>query len=91
MAYKPKTMTAFSYVNAKGSLNRTPIWTAFSFVNEFLVKANIRCIQYVILHELTHLLYPNHSKDFYDFLTIQMPDWQERKKELDKEVVQGLS
>lgn len=60
-------------------------------LNEYLVKANIRCIQYVILHELTHLLYPNHSKDFYNFLTIQMPDWQERKKELDKEVVQGLS
>ena len=33
---------------------------------------------FVILHELTHLLYPNHSKDFYDFLTIQMPDWKEK-------------
>ena len=59
-------------------------------LNEYLLKANIRCIQYVILHELTHLLYPNHSKQFYDFLTIQMPDWQERKKQLDTEVVQGL-
>lgn len=43
-------------------------------LNECLLKAYIRCIQYVILHELTHLLYPNHSKEFYDFLTIQMPD-----------------
>lgn len=59
-------------------------------LNEYLLKANIRCIQYVVLHELTHLLYPNHNSDFYDFLTIHMPDWNERKKQLDTEVVQGL-
>ena len=59
-------------------------------LNEYLLKADIRCIQYVILHELTHLLYPNHSSSFYNFLTIQMPDWKERKKQLDTEVVQGL-
>ena len=59
-------------------------------LNEYLIKADIRCIQYVILHELAHLLYHNHSKGFYDFLTIHMPDWKERKKQLDNEVVQGL-
>ena len=59
-------------------------------LNEYLLKADIRCIQYVILHELTHLLYPNHSNEFYDFLTIHMPNWKERKKQLDNEVVQGL-
>ena len=59
-------------------------------LNNYLFKANICCIQYVVLHELTHLLYPNHSKQFYDFLTVHMPDWQERKKQLDTEVVQGL-
>ena len=59
-------------------------------LNEYLLKADIRCIQYVILHELTHLIYPNHSKGFYDFLTIHMPDWKDRKKQLDNEVVQGL-
>ena len=59
-------------------------------LNEYLLKANIRCIQYVVLHELTHLLYPNHNSDFYNFLTVHMPDWKERKKQLDTEVVQGL-
>lgn len=58
-------------------------------LNEYLLKADIRCIQYVILHELTHLIYPNHSKEFYNFLTIQMPDRKERKKELDTDVAQG--
>lgn len=59
-------------------------------LNEYLLKADIRCIQYVVLHELTHLLFPYHNSDFYNFLTVQMPDWQDRKKQLDKEVVQGL-
>ena len=59
-------------------------------LNEYLLKADIRCIQYVVLHELAHLLYPNHSNEFYTFLTIHMPDWKERKKQLDTEVVQGL-
>lgn len=59
-------------------------------LNEYLLKADLRCIQYVVLHELTHLLYPYHNKGFYDFLTIQMPDWKTRKEQLDKEVVQGL-
>ena len=59
-------------------------------LNEYLLKADIRCVQYVVLHELTHLLYPNHSPQFYDFLTVQMPDWKERKKRLDLDVVQGL-
>lgn len=58
--------------------------------NQYLLKADIRCIQYVVLHELSHLLYPYHNKDFYNFLTIHMPDWNERKKQLDMETVQGL-
>ena len=52
-------------------------------MNEYLLKADISCIEYVILHELTHLIYHNHNKEFYDFITIYMPDWQERKKKLD--------
>lgn len=59
-------------------------------LNYYLYKASIPCIEYVILHELTHFLYPHHNKDFYDFLTIHMPDWQERKKQLDYEFVLGI-
>lgn len=59
-------------------------------LNYYLYKASIPCVEYVILHELTHFLYPHHNKDFYDFLTIHMPDWQERKKQLDYEFVLGI-
>lgn len=57
-------------------------------LNEHLLKYDIKCIQYVILHELTHLLYSYHNKDFYNFLTRQMPDWKQRKKQLDNSFIQ---
>ena len=59
-------------------------------LNYYLYKASVPCVEYVILHELTHFLYPHHNKDFYDFITIHMPDWQERKKQLDYEFVLGI-
>lgn len=58
--------------------------------NLFLIKAKEACIDYVVLHELTHFLYPNHSKLFYVFLSNYMPDWKERKRILDQDVVHGL-
>lgn len=58
--------------------------------NQFLIKAKPACIDYVVLHELVHFIYPNHSKQFYDFLSIYMPDWKERKIMLDQDVVHGL-
>lgn len=59
-------------------------------LNEYLLKAQIYCIEYVVLHELTHFIHHGHNQDFYDFLTVHMPDWQRRKNTLDTEVVQGL-
>ncbi len=50
-----------------------------------LIKTPICCIEYVILYELAHFKYQNHSKNFYNFLTIFMPDWNARKKILDEE------
>ena len=59
-------------------------------LNFYLYKASAPCIEYVILHELIHFLYPHHNKDFYDLLTVHMPNWQERKKQLDYEFVLGI-
>ena len=51
-------------------------------LNEYLYSASSYCIEYVVLHELTHFLYTNHNKQFFDFISIHMPDWQERKNKL---------
>ncbi len=39
-------------------------------------------IQYVVLHELTHFLVPNHSKEFYDELRKVCPDYMKERKKL---------
>ena len=51
-------------------------------LNLELIKKPIFAIEYVIFHELTHLIYPNHSKAFYDYIKIHMPDWKQRKNAL---------
>lgn len=52
--------------------------------NIALIEAPLSCIEYVVTHEFTHFLQPNHSKKFYNQLAMFMPDWQERKKVLEK-------
>lgn len=49
-------------------------------LNLELIKKPLIAIEYVILHELTHLIYPNHSAQFYAYIARFMPDWQERTK-----------
>lgn len=43
-------------------------------LNIELIKKPKACIEYVVFHELVHLLYPDHSKKFYDYLALYMPD-----------------
>lgn len=53
-------------------------------LNKWLLEAPGNCIEYVVMHELCHFMHPNHSKHFYAFLSMLMPDWKERKQFLDK-------
>lgn len=53
------------------------------YLNPALIKAPRHCIEYVILHELCHLIEHNHSKRFFDLLDRHMPDWKTAKRELD--------
>ena len=53
-------------------------------LNIELIKKPKACIEYVVFHELVHLLYSDHSKKFYDYLGLYMPDWQKRKEILER-------
>jgi predicted metal-dependent hydrolase len=56
------------------------------FLNPLLVSAPKDCIDYVIIHELCHLRFPNHSPNFYRLLTSILPDWRDRKDRLNTQV-----
>ena len=47
------------------------------------MKAPRECIDYVLLHELCHLLHHNHSPKFYRTLDRHMPNWRMVKEKLD--------
>lgn len=51
-------------------------------LNTELIRVSVRYIDYVILHELCHLKYMNHSQNYYALLKQVAPQWPELKQEL---------
>jgi predicted metal-dependent hydrolase len=56
-------------------------------LNLELIKTPRRCIEYVIVHELCHLVHHNHSKAFFELQTKEMPDWEVWKERLERALV----
>ena len=53
--------------------------------NIHLLKADPEYIDYVVLHELCHLIHPNHSKNFYRLQSQLDPNWKQKKINLNKQ------
>lgn len=51
-------------------------------INMQLWNKEEKVIKYVVLHEMCHLKYMNHSKKFWDLVEKYMPDYKEQKKKL---------
>lgn len=54
------------------------------YLNPRLICAPRGCIEYVITHELCHLIHRNHSKEFYALLSKEMPQWEKWKTKLER-------
>jgi predicted metal-dependent hydrolase len=52
------------------------------WINLELAKKNKLCLEYIVVHELTHLLERGHNKTFYNYMDGFLPDWKKIKKEL---------
>jgi predicted metal-dependent hydrolase len=53
-------------------------------LNPKLIKAPKGCIEYVIIHELCHLVHHDHTQKFIDLQTKEMKDWEKWKIKLEK-------
>lgn len=56
-------------------------------LNLELIKANKKSIEYVIFHELCHLMHMNHTSEFYALLEKLSPNWRKIKDELERMMV----
>ena len=48
-------------------------------MNARLARKPETCVEYVLVHELCHLLEPSHNARFHRLMDGFLPDWQERK------------
>ena len=51
-------------------------------LNTELVKKPKDLLEYVIVHELMHLLEPRHSERFFELMSLHYPAWAEARREL---------
>lgn len=56
-------------------------------LNPELIKVPKACIEYVIVHELCHLVHKNHSNKFFELQKKEMPDWEKWKRKLESMLI----
>ena len=61
--------------------------TAAITLNERLLHAPVECVEYIIVHELAHLVQPDHSPAFHAVVAEVMPDWKARRQRLREAVI----
>ena len=53
-------------------------------LNTDLAKKPVECLEYIVVHEMLHLLEPTHNKRFLALMDRHMPQWQERRALLNR-------
>lgn len=51
-------------------------------LNSELIKYRLDLLRYVIIHEMCHFYHHNHSKHFWDMVSIYYPEYKQARKEL---------
>ena len=52
------------------------------WLNSELAKKPVVCLEYIIVHELAHLIEPLHGERFVALLDQHLPDWRQRQRQL---------
>jgi predicted metal-dependent hydrolase len=53
-------------------------------LNLELAKKPVKCIEYIVAHELIHLLERNHNERFISYMDRFMPQWKHYREELNR-------
>jgi predicted metal-dependent hydrolase len=53
-------------------------------LNTELAKRQPQCLEYVILHELVHILEPSHNRNFYRLMDTYLPAWKLIRKQMNR-------
>jgi predicted metal-dependent hydrolase len=61
------------------NIEKKRIW-----LNLELAKKPVHCLEYVIVHEMVHLLEKYHNKRFYSLMDKYLPNWKLLKNELNR-------
>ena len=56
-------------------------------LNVNLIQTPKESIEYVVIHELCHLIHHDHGTGFYKLLDRTMPDWMKRKHKLEMALI----
>ena len=51
-------------------------------LNYYLSRYDIKCLDYVVVHELSHFIHPNHSKNFWNLVSKYCPNYKECRRML---------
>lgn len=54
------------------------------WLNLALAEQPLECVEYVVVHELCHLLEASHSERFWNLMTKFLPDWPQRRTRLNQ-------
>lgn len=57
-------------------------------INLALLHKPPECLEYVVVHEMTHILEASHNQVFWGYMTKFYPDWKRVRKYLNDEVVE---
>lgn len=74
---------SISFINAKTRWGTCSNSHEIAF-NWRLVMLSPKMIDYVVVHELMHVLEPNHSQKFWKLVETVMPDYKKRRADLKK-------
>ena len=51
-------------------------------ISSYLIHYPLKCLEYIMVHEMVHFIVPNHSSRFYELVSANMPDYKEAVQRL---------